>query len=317
MLVFVDDGALGRELIPRLASDAPAALIDLAACATRAPRVESEAARFEHVRACLMALADAHEANMVRRLVIVVRPDERGLAPRLAFWARRRAAQRVFLVRDPAAPDDAARRLLAADPAWELKPWEPETPRLPSAGPQPRLELTFPTPVQCEEYYHAIIGTSMFDNLLWEGPSKPDDLIEWYMGSRRSWALGPAHNVSFAIVERASRIMIGGCSWRPNPLDIKRGTIGYTLVPAWQGRGYGTEAIRTLVEWIFRDRGADRVEADVFIGNVISRRLLERLGFEFEAIRRWNALKRGARRDEWLMALTRPRWEQLNPETGS
>jgi RimJ/RimL family protein N-acetyltransferase len=55
--------------------------------------------------------------------------------------------------------------------------------------------------------------------------------------------------------------------------------IGYGLAAPFRGRGYGTEAVRALADWVAAQPGVAAVTASVEVGNIASRRLLERLGF--------------------------------------
>jgi RimJ/RimL family protein N-acetyltransferase len=55
--------------------------------------------------------------------------------------------------------------------------------------------------------------------------------------------------------------------------------IGYGLAAPYRGKGYGTEAVRVLADWVAAQPGVTAVTADVEVGNNASRRLLERLGF--------------------------------------
>jgi RimJ/RimL family protein N-acetyltransferase len=52
--------------------------------------------------------------------------------------------------------------------------------------------------------------------------------------------------------------------------------------PSLRGRGYGTEAVRLLVGWLFSDMGATRVHMPAVPTNVAMRTVLERLGFVAE-----------------------------------
>lgn len=65
--------------------------------------------------------------------------------------------------------------------------------------------------------------------------------------------------------------------------------IGYGLAAPYRGRGYGTEAARALADWVTSRPGVTGVTASVEVGNIASRRLLERLGFELtgEAAGHW------------------------------
>jgi RimJ/RimL family protein N-acetyltransferase len=58
--------------------------------------------------------------------------------------------------------------------------------------------------------------------------------------------------------------------------------LGWTLDPAYRGRGYATEAVRALVDLAFGPLGLRRVYAMCFSGNEPSWRLMERLGMRRE-----------------------------------
>lgn len=59
--------------------------------------------------------------------------------------------------------------------------------------------------------------------------------------------------------------------------------IGWCLDPAYEGRGYATEAVRELVRICFADLGLRRVTAACFADNEPSWRLMERIGMRREA----------------------------------
>ena len=55
------------------------------------------------------------------------------------------------------------------------------------------------------------------------------------------------------------------------------------MAEEYQSRGYATEASRILIERAFNDLGIERIYATFKIENMASRRVLEKLGFEFHA----------------------------------
>jgi RimJ/RimL family protein N-acetyltransferase len=79
--------------------------------------------------------------------------------------------------------------------------------------------------------------------------------------------------------------------------------VGYWLFVAARGRGVATRVVRCAVEHAFAT-GIYRVEAHVRIGNVASERVLERLGFQREGVKK-RFLRRGddRRYDATLFAL--------------
>jgi aminoglycoside 6'-N-acetyltransferase len=52
--------------------------------------------------------------------------------------------------------------------------------------------------------------------------------------------------------------------------------------PADRGKGVGTEATRLMVDWLFAEQGATRVNMPTVAGNTAMRTVLERLGFAAE-----------------------------------
>ena len=56
--------------------------------------------------------------------------------------------------------------------------------------------------------------------------------------------------------------------------------IGYTMSPAYQGRGYATEAVRALIAYAFDTLGADVVRAYASALNLASIRVAEKVGMQ-------------------------------------
>jgi RimJ/RimL family protein N-acetyltransferase len=81
--------------------------------------------------------------------------------------------------------------------------------------------------------------------------------------------------------------------------------IGIALLPAARGRGYGAEAQRQLVRYLFTHTPANRIEAWTESGNVAEQRALERAGFTREGVRRSGGWRGGAWRDVVLYGLLR------------
>ena len=51
-----------------------------------------------------------------------------------------------------------------------------------------------------------------------------------------------------------------------------------------RGKGYGTEAVRLLVRWLFEQAGAVRVQAPTVPSNVAMRRVFDKVGFRPEGM---------------------------------
>jgi RimJ/RimL family protein N-acetyltransferase len=83
------------------------------------------------------------------------------------------------------------------------------------------------------------------------------------------------------LIARCGKV-IGECGLKHAPGPDGSAEIGYGVGAAWRANGYGTEAVRGLVEWLPNVPGCRRVTAEVHETNLASRRLLERLSFTVE-----------------------------------
>ena len=172
-----------------------------------------------------------------------------------------------------------------------------------------RLLLTWPTPEQVDDYYQSIVGTNIFDTLLWDGPSSAQELHDWWKESTLCDPSDFRRNLNTAVIERTSGKCIGGASLCPVDNNPHIVDIGFAFAVASHGKGYATEAMGALVDEAFKLRGAERIFGKAFVGNEASRRVMEKLGFVCEGTLRRRACKRGTWLDEWLLAITRPDWE--------
>ncbi|MDG1483706.1 MAG: GNAT family protein [Myxococcota bacterium] len=172
-----------------------------------------------------------------------------------------------------------------------------------------RLLLTWPTPEQIAGHYAAIVGTNIFDTIVWDGPSDVQELHDWWSETASRSPSDVGLSLNMAVIERTSGRYIGGVSLRPVDGDPAVIDIGYAFAVDSHGKGYATEAVGALVDEAFGKRGAERIFGNVFVGNVGSRRVMEKLGFVHEGTQRRCACKRGVWRDQWMIAITRPDWE--------
>jgi RimJ/RimL family protein N-acetyltransferase len=87
--------------------------------------------------------------------------------------------------------------------------------------------------------------------------------------------------------------------------------IGYSMLPAWRGRGYMTRAVQLVAGWAFRTVGIARLIAGTAPENVGSQRVLENNGFRREGYQRSRLPgPPGTRIDDVLWALLP---DELNP----
>ena len=84
--------------------------------------------------------------------------------------------------------------------------------------------------------------------------------------------------------------------------------IGYYLDPNERGKGYGTEAVRMMVDYLFLGKNIVRIQAETHPDNVASHRVLLKNGFKKEGVIRQSFFSRGVFRDTVLFSVLRDEW---------
>ena len=86
--------------------------------------------------------------------------------------------------------------------------------------------------------------------------------------------------------------------------------IGYSLVPSERGKGYCTEAVRIMVDYLFLSRDVMRIQACTDTRNLASQKVLEKAGFKKEGTMRKYLFLRGDIRDAYSYSILREEWKE-------
>ncbi|UYO96199.1 GNAT family N-acetyltransferase [Microbacterium sp. M28] len=96
--------------------------------------------------------------------------------------------------------------------------------------------------------------------------------------------------------------MIGLHHVNPDPAGTDA-EIGFWVVSDARGKGYLTEAARTVIDWAFTDRGMVRLGWRAVAGNIPSARTARTLGFHYEGLQRQALTGPRGRDDGWFAGL--------------
>ena len=110
----------------------------------------------------------------------------------------------------------------------------------------------------------------------------------------------------YAVEHRAERCLIGDIGVRLHD-NLMQADLGFTLAAGWQGHGYATEAVRTVLSHRF-SQGLHRVSAECDARNERSARLLERVGFRREGYRPAYTWAKNEWTDDILFGLLAADW---------
>ncbi len=134
-----------------------------------------------------------------------------------------------------------------------------------------------------------------------------DDLRETLEG----YAAGTA--LDWAVEHRADRKMIGRINLGGYHPRDRRADLGHAYNRDYWGKGYATEAARTVVAFAFDTFELNRVGAAVLPDNMGSIRVLEKLGFQKEGVRRHYTTLRGQPEDLWSYSVLAREWREHKP----
>lgn len=101
---------------------------------------------------------------------------------------------------------------------------------------------------------------------------------------------------------------------QPRIAHNRHSQIGINIMQAYQGKGYGSEAIEWIVDWGFRHANLHRIEIGAFEWNDGALRLYERLGFVVEGRKREVAWHDGQYMDVVEMGMLAREWRQRQKE---
>ena len=85
--------------------------------------------------------------------------------------------------------------------------------------------------------------------------------------------------------------------------------IGYYLLLSERGKGYSSEAVQIMVDYLFLSKNIVRIQAEIHPENKASQRVLEKAGFKKEGIIRKTFFSRGVWRDTALFSVLREEWK--------
>ncbi|OGB63226.1 MAG: hypothetical protein A2Y94_07505 [Caldithrix sp. RBG_13_44_9] len=115
----------------------------------------------------------------------------------------------------------------------------------------------------------------------------------------------PGNWKQLGIFLKDNQKLIGDCGFC---LQGEQVEIGYTISPEYQGQGYGKEAVKALIDFLFRAYPGRKIIASTDPQNWASMRLLERLHFIQSGFFPRSIKIRGRWKDDVLFTMTKEDW---------
>ena len=86
--------------------------------------------------------------------------------------------------------------------------------------------------------------------------------------------------------------------------------IGFFLIPKERGKGYCSEAVKIMVDYLFLSKDIVRIQAHTDVKNVASQKVLEKADFKKEGIARKAMFMRGEWRNLFTYSILREEWKE-------
>jgi RimJ/RimL family protein N-acetyltransferase len=111
------------------------------------------------------------------------------------------------------------------------------------------------------------------------------------------------------IIEKKDGTRVGTIThWLAQPERFVE--IGYDVVRQERGKGYGTEAVQLIVDYLFLSKDVARIQAFTDVRNKASQRVLEKAGFKREGTLRRAGFVRGHISDAYIYGVIREEWKE-------
>ena len=136
-------------------------------------------------------------------------------------------------------------------------------------------------------------------------PLRPEDEDKWY----ENLDANSDKQYGFAIERKEDKQYLGGCGVQGIDAKNRFAMIGIFLGNEHCGKGYGTDALRVLIDFCFKEINLNKVKLDVFSFNKRAVSCYEKLGFKTEGVLRQEVFRDGSYHDAIVMGLLRTEWE--------
>ena len=148
------------------------------------------------------------------------------------------------------------------------------------------------------------------------GPNTEQDTRDFLNRTIESAATEPREEYVLGVVRRSDERLMGAVGLHLADADDHMAMLGYVYHREAWGRGYATEAARSVMAFGFEVLRLDRVWAGCDPDNHASARVLEKLGMSLEGHLRQDTRVRGRLRDSLIFGILADEYYTSTPDHG-
>ena len=139
-------------------------------------------------------------------------------------------------------------------------------------------------------------------------PQNIDDVNKFILKNPKEFNI-PKTWFQLVVLERESKKIIGDIGI--HFIDEYQSEVGCTLAKEYHGKGYATETLKGVIDYLFKDLKKHRIVTSIDPLNIDSIKLVERLGFRKEAHFKESLLINGEWVDDIVYAILETEWKQI------
>lgn len=113
----------------------------------------------------------------------------------------------------------------------------------------------------------------------------------------------------FSIILKSTDELIGTIDYLENNSEARSAEIGYKIGSSWWRKGYATEAVCILIDYLFENTDLNRLWADHDSRNIASGKVLLKAGMLYEGTARKCYMRKDYLVDKMSYAILREDWE--------
>ena len=134
--------------------------------------------------------------------------------------------------------------------------------------------------------------------------------VETFIGKISKQINTPETWFQFAIVNKETHKLVGDLGIHFIDSENKQVEIGCTLNKNFQNKGFATESVKKVIDYLFNNLNKHRIIASIDPNNKNSIRLVERIGFRKEAHFVESLLIKGKWVDDLIYAILKKDWDR-------
>jgi len=136
--------------------------------------------------------------------------------------------------------------------------------------------------------------------------------VELFIGKISEQINVPDTWFQFVIVDKKTSKIVGDLGIHFIDIENKQVEIGCTLNKDFQNKGFASESVIKVIDYLFKDLNKHRIITSIDPDNINSIRLVERIGFRKEAHFIESLLINGKWVDDLIYALIEKDWDKIS-----